>query len=213
MLRFSVTTLLAFSFAVILDLRGSEAAAISADLYLSQFCSGCTALTDDSITRDLDWPISIATTSRDFAACKYYYGELYCKNFGDTLSDEAETEITKSINAQLASEISDLKVLVEYRDEHREGDGCTDFESKFRDPRRVHEECDNVEPAPDYFEFLSVFTLTSVSVISFTLLAGVWLLHRSFRNSQLRNIIARGKTTADLQIRKSRRRSSRPIRG
>jgi hypothetical protein len=212
MLRLAVTTLLAFSFAVILDSWGADATAISADLYLSQFCAGCALLTDDTSKTYLDLLRSNETTTHGFTACKYY-GELYCKNFGGNLSDEAENEVTKSINAQVASEISSLKILVEYRDEYKEGDGCTDFESKFRDPKRVHEECDNVEPASDYFEFVSMFTLTTVSVISFTLLAGVWLLHRSFRNWQLRNIIARGKTTADLQIRKSRRRSSRPIKG
>src|SRR5271169_592263 len=189
MLRLAVTTLLALSYAVILDSRGADATAISADLYLSEFCAGCALLTDDTSKTDLDLLRNNETTTHDFTACRYH-GTLHCKHFGDNLSDETEIEITKSINAQLASEISDLKILVKYRDEYKEGDGCTDFESKFRDPRRVHEECDNVEPAPDYFEFVSVFTLTTVSVISFTLLAGVWLLHRSFRNWQLRNIIA-----------------------
>ena len=160
MLHLAVGALLAFVFAITLDLRVADATAISTNLYLSQFCAGCTALIDDTITKDLNWLMSIETTTHDFKACKYY-GKLYCKNFGDNLSDEAETEITKSITAQLASEISDLKISVEFRDEYKEGDGCTDFESKFRDPRRVHEECDNVEPAPDYFEFVSVFTLTT----------------------------------------------------
>jgi hypothetical protein len=212
MLRLAVITLLVLSFAVILDSRGADATAISADVYLSQFCAGCALLTDDTSKTNLDLLRSIRTTTHDFIACRYHE-KIYCKYFGDNLSDETETEITKSINAQLTSEISDLKISVEYRDEYKEGGGCTDSETKFRDPRRVHEECENVDPAPDYFEFVNVFTLTTVSMISFTLLAGVWLLHRSFRNWQLRNIIARDQTTANLQLRKGRRRSSRPIRG
>jgi hypothetical protein len=211
MFRLAVTTLLAFSFAVTLDSLGTDATVMSADLYLSQFCASCALRKYDTSKADLDWLKSIGTTTHDFMACKYH--KIYCENFGDNLSDETETKITKSINAQVASEISDLNILVEYRDEYKESGGCTNFESKFRDPIRVHEECDNVEPSSDYLELFSVLTLTTVSVISFALLTGVWLLRRSFRNWQLRNIIARDKTTANLQIRKSRRRSSRPIRG
>ena len=212
MLRLPVTPLLVLSFAVILGLRRADATAISVDLYLSQFCAGCALLTNDTGKTDLDFLRSNETTPQDFTACRYH-GKLYCKNFDDILLDETETEIANSVSAQLASEISDLKISVEYRGEYKEGDGCTDSETKFRDPRRVHEECENVDRAPDYFEFINMFTLTIVAIISFTLFAGIWLLHRSFRNWRLRNIIARGKTTVNLQIRKSRRRSSRPITG
>jgi hypothetical protein len=212
MLRLPVTPLLVLSFAVILDLRGADATAISADVYLSQFCADCALLIDDTSKPDLDLLRSNETTTLDFTGCRYH-GKLYCKNFNDNLLDETETEITKSVSAQLASEISDLKISVEYRDEYTEGDGCTESGTKFRDPRRVHEECENVDPAPDYFEFANMFTLTTVAIISFTLLAGVWLLHRSFRNWRLRNIIGRNKMTINLQIRKSPRRSSRPITG
>ena len=212
MLRLPLTPFLVLSFAVILDLAGADATAISADVYLSQFCAGCALLIDDTSKPDLDLLRSNETTTQDFTACRYH-GKLYCKNFDDSLLDETETEIAKSVSAQLASEISDLKISVEYRGEYKEGDGCTDSETKFRDPRRVHQECENVDRAPDYFEFVNVFTLTIVSIISFTLFAGVWLLYRSFHNRRLRNIIARGKTTVNLQIRKSGRRSSRPITG
>ena len=212
MLRLAVARLLALSFALILDSREADAAAISADVYLSQFCAGCSLLTNDTGKTDLDLLRSNETTPQDFTACRYHE-KLYCKNFDDILLDETETEIAKSVSAQLASEISDLKISVEYRGEYKEGDGCTDSETKFRDPRRVHQECENVDRAPDYFEFVNVFTLTIVSIISFTLFAGVWLLYRSFHNRRLRNIIARDKTTVNLQIRKSRRRSSRPITG
>jgi hypothetical protein len=215
MLRLAVITLLVFTFAVIRDSREADATAISADsadLYLSQFCADCALLTDDTSKTNLDLLRSITTTTHDFIACRYHE-KIYCKNFGDNLSDETETEITKSINAQLTSEISDLKILVEYRDDYKENGGCTYFESKLRDPSRVHEECDNVEPRPNYLELFSIVTVTTVSVISLALLSGVWLLHRSFRNWQLRNIIARDQTTANLQLRKGHRRSSRPIRG
>jgi hypothetical protein len=211
MLQFAVATLLAISFAVILDLRGTDAAPISADLYLSQFCIGCKAPINDTVTRDLDWLISTETTTHDFTACSYY-GEFYCKNFGDNLANETETEIKKSLNAQLVSEISDSQILVEYRPEYKESGGCSYFESKLRDPRRVREECDNVEPSSDHFELFSLLTLTTVVMITFALLAGVWSLHRSFRNWQLRNMILRDKTTANLQIGKARRRSSGLIR-
>jgi hypothetical protein len=208
MLHFAVTTFLAIPFAVVLDFRGADAAAVSADLYLSQFCAACTAI-NDTVTRDLDWLMSIETTTHDFTACSYY-GELYCKNFDDNLSNETETEI--SLNTQLVSEIANLQILAEYRPEYKESGGCSYFESKVRDPRRVREECNDVEPSSDHLELLSVLTLTTILMISFVLLAGVWLLHRSFRNWQLRKMIPRDKTTARLQIVGARRRASGLIR-
>jgi hypothetical protein len=208
MRHFAVTTLLAISFAVILDLRGADAAAISADPYLSQFCAGCMAI-NDTVTRELDWLMSIETTAHDFTACSYYE-ELYCTNFGDNLSNETETEISR--DTQLASEIANLQILAEYRPEYEESGGCSYFESKVRDPRRVREECNDVEPNSDHLELLSVLTLTTIVMISFVLLVGVWLLHRSFRNWQLRNMIPRDKTTARLQIVRARRRASGLIR-
>jgi hypothetical protein len=198
---------------VILDLRGTDAAPISADLYLSRFCIGCTAPINDTVTSDLDWVFSTGTTTHDFTICSYY-GEFYCKNFGYNLANETEIEIKKSLNAQLAAEISDSQIFVEYRPAYKESGGCSYFESKLRDPRRVREECDNVEPSSDHLELFSLLTLTTVVMISFALLAGVWLLHRSFRNWQLRNMILpdKNKTTANLQIGRARRRSSGLIR-
>jgi hypothetical protein len=211
MLQFAVATLLAISFAVVLDLRGTDAAPISADLYLSQFCIGCTAPVNNTVTSDLDWLINIKTTKHDFMACSHDR-ELYCKNFDDNLANETETEIKKSLNTQLASEIANLQNLAEYRPEYKESAGCSYFESKVRDPRRVREECNDVEPSPDHLELRSVLTLTTILMISFVVLAGVWLLHRSFRNWQLRKMIPRDKTTARLQIVGARRRASGLIR-
>jgi hypothetical protein len=210
MLHFAIATFLAISFAMVLDFRGADATAVSADLYLSQVCAGCTPI-NDTVTRDLDWLMSIKTTTHDFTACSYY-GELYCKNFDDNLSNETETEIEISLNTRLASEIADLQILAEYRPEYIESAGCSYFESKVRDPRRVREECNDVEPSSDHLELLSVLTLTTILMISFVLLAGVWLLHRSFRNWRLRNMIARDKTTARPQIGRARRRASGLIR-
>lgn len=197
MLHFAVTALLAFAFAMIPDLRVADATTISTDLYLTQFCAGCAPLIDDTIKTNLNWPRSVETTIHDFTACKYH-GELYCGNFGDNLSAEAEAEIIKSINPQLGSETSDLPISVEYQDKYHENSGCTYFESKLRNPKRVLDECGDVEPGSDYLEFFSTLTLTTVSVTAFALLAGVWLLRRSFRNWQLRNMILRGKTRQKL---------------
>ena len=210
MLHFAVTTFLAISLAMVLDVRGADATAVSADLSLSQFCAGCAAI-NDTVTRDLDWPMSIETTTHDFTGCRYY-GELYCKNFDDNLSNETETEIEISLNTQLVSEIANLQIFAEYRPEYQKSGGCSYFESKVRDPRRVREECNNVEPSSDHLELLSVLTLTTILMISFVLFAGVWLLHRSFRNWQLRKMIPRDKTTARLQIVGARRRASGLIR-
>jgi hypothetical protein len=212
MRHFAVTAVLAFVFAMTLDLRVADSTAISADLYISQFCAGCALVLDDTSKTDLDLSRSIETTAEESMACKSH-GELYCINFDNDLWIDIQSDIVNSIDARLGPEISNLQILIEYQNRHQEKDGCSYLESKMRDPSRVREDCDDVEPSSDHFEFVSVFTLTTVSVISFALLAGVWLLHRSFRNWQLRNIIARDQTNANLQLRKGRRRSSRPIRG
>ena len=182
MLHFTVTALLAFAFAMIPDLRVADATTISTDLYLTQFCAGCVLLIDDTIITKLNWP-----------------KKLYCENLGDNLSAEAEAEIIKYINPQLGLETSDSQISVEYQDKYQENSGCAYFESKLRDPKRVLDECGNVEPGSDYLEFFSTLTLTTVSVTAFGLLAGVWLLRRSFRNWQLRNMILRGKARQKLR--------------
>ena len=84
-----------------------------------------------------------------------------------------------------------------YQSASQEKSGCTYFERALRDPKRVRGERDNIEPDSEHLELLSVLALTSVSVISFALLAGIWLLRRWFRNWQLRNMILRGKTASN----------------
>jgi hypothetical protein len=215
MLHFAVGALLAVAFAMILDLRVADATAISTDLYLSRLCVDCASVTDNTTKTDIDRPISMEKITHNIAVDKYL-GEPYWENVDEGLSAEAEAEILTFINAQLELKPSDLgilKVSVEYREENPKNNNCTYLESKLHDPSRVREECGNVEPGSDYLEFFSLLTLTTVSVISSALLAGIWLLHRSFRNRQLRNIIARGKTAANRQIGKGRRRSGAPIRG
>jgi hypothetical protein len=194
---FAVTALLAFAFAMIPDLRVADATTISTDLYLTQFCADCVLLIDDTIITNLNWSRSVETTIHDFTSCKYHE-KLYCENFGGNLGAEAEAEIIKYINPQLGSETSDSQISAEYQDKYQENSGCTYFKSKLRDPTRVLDKCGNVESGSDYLEFFSTLTLTTVSVTAFGLLAGVWLLRRSFRNWQLRNMILRGKARQEL---------------
>ena len=184
----------AFAFAMIFGLRAAHTTTLYRDLYLAQLCVGCTSLIYD-ITKPADRQMSTDKTTDDLSSC-LDYGELYCGTFSDNLSAEAETEIMKFVDAQLRSKISDLAMSVGYQSESQENRDCTYLETKLRDPERVREECDNIEPDPEHSEVLSVLTLTIVSVISFSLIAGIWLLHRSFRNWQLRNMILRGKAAS-----------------
>ena len=183
-----------FVFAMIFGLRDAGTTTLYGDLYLAQLCVGCTSLIYD-IAKPADRQISTDKTTDDLSSC-LDYGELYCGTFSDNFSAEAETEIMKFVDAQLRSKISDLAMSVGYQSESQENRDCTYLETKLRDPERVREECDNIEPDPEHSEVLSVLTLTIVSVISFSLIAGIWLLRRSFRNWQLRNMILRGKAAS-----------------
>jgi len=212
MFRLVVTTLLAFAVAMVPDSQPADATAISTDLYHSQFCADCTPLMDYNTKPDLDRLISIETSTRDFTSCKSHE-KIFCGNLEDNLLAEEDLEITKIIDALGGLETLNLEISDEYRNERQETSGCDYLETKLRDPRRVRQECDNVEPGANDPESFGVLTITTVSAISFALLAGVWLLLRSFRNWQLQNIIRRDKTPVNLQIRQSRRRSGRPIRG
>ena len=184
----------AFAFAMIFSLRDADTTTLSRDLYLAQLCVGCTSLIYD-ITKPADRQMSTDKTTDDLSSC-LDYGELYCGTFTDNLSAEAETEIMKFVNSQFKPKISYLEMSVGYQSASQENSGCTYFETKLRDPERVREECNNIEPDPEHSEVLSVLTLTIVSVISFSLIAGIWLLRRSFRNWQLRNMILRGKAAS-----------------
>jgi hypothetical protein len=212
MYRLAVTALFIFAFATVTDLRIADAMPISSDLYLSEFCAGCTASIDATIKPDLDWLASIDTSARDVTSCKYH-GELYCEDLDDTLFAEAETDIIKSMSAESGSETSGVGISVEFRDKNEKDGGCTYVESKLRDPTRVRAECDNLEPGGYDLESFGVFTVTIVAVLSFVLLASAWLLLRWLRSLRLRNMIRRDKTTADLGLRRGGQRRGGPIRG
>ena len=192
MRRSTFIALHTFASAMVLGLRVADATMIYNDLYLSQFCVRRTALIYDTTNPDIDRRIRIETTPRDLRSCSDF-GELDCEIFSDNLAAEAEPELIKSIDAQLRSKTSDLEISLGYRYLNQENSGCTYFETKLRDPRRVREECEDIEPNSDHLELFGVLTLTTVSVMAFALLAGACLLRRSFRNWHLRNMIQRGK--------------------
>ena len=186
----------AFAFAMILGLRVADTTSLYSDLYDAHLCVGCTSLTFDTIKRNTVRQIGIEKSTQDFSS-RLDYGELYCGSVGDNFAAVAETEIAKFINAQAQIEDFGLRNVGQLSSASQEKSGCTYFERALRDPKRVRGERDNIEPDSEHLELLSVLALTSVSVISFALLAGIWLLRRWFRNWQLRNMILRGKTASN----------------
>jgi hypothetical protein len=210
--RLAVAALFVFSIATITDLRIVDAMPISSELYLSEFCVGCTTSVDATNKSDLDWLASIEASIDEFESCKSQ-GDTYCEHLDDTLSAEAETDIISSISAESGLETLGVGISFEFRDENQKDSGCTYLESKLRDPTRVRAECDNLEPGENNLESFGVFTVTIVAVISFALLASIWLLFRWWRGWQLRNMIRRDKTTGDLRLQRGRRRPGGPIRG
>ena len=158
MLHSAAIALRVFAFAMILGLQVADATPISGDLDHSPFCIRCTSLMNPSTTPDLDGSISTETAMNDFVRPKNYK-RIYWEDFHGYLSAEIENEIISSIDPQLGSQRSDLETSIEYWVEYQENRGCTDLESKLRDPSRVHEECGNVEPGSDHLEFVSVLTL------------------------------------------------------
>ncbi len=204
MLQFAGPALLALAFAITLELRVADATTISVDLYVSEFCAGCTPLLDESLKTEINSPIGIDETIQSLSACKYN-GEPACGNFGKIFAIETATEIVKLINNHFGSEILDLTISVEYQSEYQGSSGCSYFETKLRDQSRVRAECDNIEPGSNHGELVSVLTLAIVSVVAFALLAGVWLLHRLFRNWRLQSLIPHDKRASDLQIHNGRR--------
>jgi hypothetical protein len=109
------------------------------------------------------------------------------------------------MNDHLGSEILDSATPIEYQGEYQGNSGCSYFESKLRDRGRVRTECGNIESGSNHGELVSVVTLTIVSVVAFAILAGVWLLHRLFRNWRLQSLIPHDKRASDLQIHNGRR--------
>ena len=212
MLQFAGPALLALAFAITLELRVADATAISVDLYLSEFCAGCAPPLDDTIKTKINGPIGIDKAASDLPVCRYH-DELDCGNFGKIFMIETATEIVKLVNDHFGLEILDSTTRMEYQREHQGNSGCSYFESKLRDQSRVRAECDNIEPGSNHGELVSVLTLSTVSVVAFALLAGVWLLHRLFRNWRLRSLIPRDKRASDLQIHNGRRHPASRSRG
>jgi hypothetical protein len=212
MFRFAAAPLLAFAFAMIPGSRATDAGAISVDLDVSQFCAGCSSLLDDTVKTDPDGhpgtePASIWKALQDILACKYH-DRLDCRNIDDSYTFDVATEIVKFTNLDIESQIVHSKISLEYLDNHQANNGCSYFESKVRDPRRVAAECDSVEPGSDHPELLNVLTLVTVSVVAFALLAGIWLLHRFIRSWRLRKMMLRDKPDSGVQLRNSSRRGS-----
>jgi len=193
MLQSAAIALVAFAFAMMPGLRPVDAATIDSDLYQAQRCVGCTSLIYDIVDPDPDRAANTEAPD-DLTSC-LNYGQLYCGIFSDAISTEAKAELLISIDGQLRSKISDLEILIGNRNQTEENRGCSYFETKLRDPNRVREECNDIEPVADDLESIGVLTIVTVSMASFALLAGAWLLRRSLRNRQLRNIILRDKTT------------------
>lgn len=204
MFRFAVAALLVLNVAVILDRRAADAAAVSGDLCLSEFCAGYAPPLDDTIKTKINGPISIDKAASDLPACTYR-SELDCGNLDNIFAIGTAAEIIKFINDHFGPEILDSPISVEYQDEHQRNSSCSYFESKLRDQSRVRAECDNIEPESNHGELLSVLTLSTISVFAFALLAGIWLLHRLFRNWRLRSLIQPDKRASNLQIHNGRR--------
>jgi hypothetical protein len=204
MLQFAGPALLALAFAITLELRVADAAAISGDLALPEFCAGCAPLLDDSLKTKINSPIVIDNKMRSLSACKYN-DEPNCVNLEQIFAIETTTEIVKLMNDHLGSEILYSAARIEYQGEYQGNSGCSYFESKLRDQSRVRAECDNIESGSNHGELVSVVTLTIVSVVAFAILVGVWLLHRWFRNWRLQSLIPHDKRASDLQIHNGRR--------
>jgi len=212
MFRFAAAALLAFAFAMTPGSRATDAGAISVDLDVSQFCAGCLPLLDDTVKTDFDGHpgtklISIGKAIQDISACKYK-NQLDCQKLDDDYMLEAATEIVKLTTPYFEPQILYSEISLEYQGNHQTNNGCSYFDSKVRDPRRVAAECDNVESGPDHPELLNVLTLVTVSVVAFALFAGIWVLHRWIRNWRLRKMMLLDKPNSGLQLRSSSRRES-----
>ena len=199
MLRAMVVLLLAFALTTVLDVQAAVATAIpTPDLSVSRM-----GLKDDDLREDLDQPISPGTSTADIDREDPADASVR----GEELSLVEVSPAVISIAESFA-----LSIAVKDWQAYQGGDDCNYFGSELHDPKRIEDECGNVEPGSDYSELISVLELTTVSVLSFSLGAAVWLLHRSYRNRRLRNIAAQ-RTLTNPQLRKRRRRAGGSISG
>jgi len=207
MFQFAGPALLALAFAIALELRVADAAAVSGDLALPELCAGCAPLLDDSRKTEINSPIVIGDKMQSLSSCKYN-DEFDCRNFEQIFTIETTTEIVELMNDHLGSELLESAAPIEYLGEYQGNSGCSYFESKLRDQSLVRAECDNIESGSNHGELVSVVTPTIVSVVAFAILAGVWLLHRLFRNWRLQSLFPHDKRASDLQTRNGRRHST-----
>jgi hypothetical protein len=127
MLQLVGPALLAFAFAITLELRVADSAAVSGDLSLPEFCAGCTPPLDDSLKTQLNSPIGVDETIQPLSPCKHN-DEADCGSVEQIFAIETLTAILKSIDDHLGSEI------LEYQGDQQGNSGCSYFESKLRVP-------------------------------------------------------------------------------
>jgi hypothetical protein len=212
MLRLAAIALLALALATILDLRAADATAVSPlDPSFLQFCAGCERPKNDHLQIYLDWSVGTHTTMVDTDVYENNNALSFPTLIENLISDEVKPLIGNSPTIILFNEFNDLLKIdlqnpATYREHYFESNDCTYLESKLHDPKRVKDECSNIEPGTDYSELISVFTLSIVSVFSFALIALACLLHRAYRSWRLRKMIPKGAATPNRYVRKGRRR-------
>ena len=199
MLGSTAVFVLAFACATISDVQAARAVAIvPPDPHSLPICGGCAGSKDDDLRKDLDQPVSLGSAISDIG-----HADLLDSPGGveELLSVEGfTTEIAITESMEATSPVRDWG-------SYQRSDLCNYVGSELHDPRRAEEECGAVEPGSDYFELISVLTLTTTSALFFALAAAVWLLHRSYRNRLLRNIASQRPMTR-ARSRKRRRRVS-----
>jgi hypothetical protein len=212
MLRLAVVSLLAFELGTNLHLPAADAAVISrADPYVSQFCTGCAPLKDDDLQIYRGHPLNKEITTPETEACEDH-SAFDCVNRTDDPTGE-ETEPAVSYipeiilsNDHHESETFELRIPARDWGDYQRTLGCSYFDSELHDPRRVQDECGNVEPGSDYSELISVLTLTTGLVLCFAVIALAWLGRRSYRNWRLRNMVSQGPTANPRSSLQARRR-------
>jgi hypothetical protein len=194
MQRSTAVFVLAFAFATIADVEAAHATAMAPPHPdSSRLCAGCAGFKEGNLREDLDQSISSGTSAAGSSAGGPDWGEEVL------LVEDAPTIVTITGSLELGISIKDWQASLG-------GDSCNYLGSELHDPRRVEDECSSVEPGSDYFELMSVLTLTIVSVLFFGFLAAAWLLHRSYRNRRLQ-IIASQRSMAHSHIRRRHRRA------
>jgi len=184
------------------DVQAALAAAIvPPDPQSLPICAGCAGSKDDDLRKDLDQPVSRGSPTSDIGRPDPLDSPGGVDELLSVEGSSTRIAIAESLEAN-----SPVRVW----ESHQRSDLCNYVGSELHDPRRAEDECGAVEPGSDYFELISVLSLTTASALFFALAAAAWLLHRSYRNRLLRNIASqRPMTRARIQKRRRRARSSR----